>query len=80
MKAENEVQLRWEHRTVRLDDIDGTHTETVIYSGIAVVYHRGGHVADEVWLPVGEEEPTVADDEVLITALRTAWRWTSPAA
>ncbi|WP_267284138.1 hypothetical protein [Amycolatopsis japonica] len=28
---------------------------------------------------VGEAEPTVSDDEVLIAAMRDAWRWSTSA-
>ncbi|OXM43054.1 hypothetical protein CFP75_40130 [Amycolatopsis alba DSM 44262] len=48
--------------------------------GIAVTRHERGHPVREDWLPVGTDEPTDADDETLIAALRTAWLWSRPAA
>ncbi|WP_051173888.1 hypothetical protein [Amycolatopsis orientalis] len=61
-----------------VDDIDG-HPATLSYPGIALIHHHGDHVVGEVWLPVGEE-PSFADDEALITALRTALSWSRTAA
>ncbi|WP_340682517.1 hypothetical protein LCL61_28105 [Amycolatopsis coloradensis] len=78
MRPDRVVQLRWASKTVAIGDVDD-QPETLSYSGISLVRRHGDHVVDEVWLPVGEE-PTFADDEALITALRTAWSWSSAAA
>ncbi|MGW5703858.1 hypothetical protein [Amycolatopsis japonica] len=79
MRNERQVQLRWEPRTVVIDDPHGL-VETVVYPGIAVARRERGHVVDERWLPVGEAEPAIADDEALIDVLRAAWRWSVSAA
>uniref|UniRef100_UPI003F496A7E hypothetical protein n=1 Tax=Amycolatopsis sp. CA-293810 TaxID=3239926 RepID=UPI003F496A7E len=79
MRSERDVQLRWTPRTVIVHGPRGL-AETVVYPGIALTRRRGGHVVDETWLPVGEAEPTLADDEALIAALHAAWRWNSSAA
>ncbi|MFD6071022.1 P-loop NTPase family protein [Amycolatopsis lurida] len=71
MRNERHVQLRWEPRTVVIDDPHGP-AETVVYPGIVVARRERGHVVDELWLPVGEAEPTVADDEALIAVMRAA--------
>ncbi|SFI63041.1 hypothetical protein [Amycolatopsis regifaucium] len=62
--------------------VDGPRgpAETVVYPGITLTRPRHGHVVDELWLPVGEAAPTVADDEALIAAMRDAWRWSASAA
>ncbi|KFU78377.1 hypothetical protein [Amycolatopsis lurida] len=74
MSPDRVVQLRWEPRHVADDG-----GATLSYPGISVVRTRQGEVVDRVWVPVGEE-PTFADDEALIAALRAAWCWTRPAA
>ncbi len=79
MRDERRVQLRWQPRTVVLDGPHGP-VDTVVYPGIALTRHHRGHVAGELWLPVGDAEPTTADDEALIAALHAAWRWSAPAA
>ncbi|WP_244162680.1 hypothetical protein [Amycolatopsis regifaucium] len=79
MGTDRVVQLRWEPRTVAVDDVAG-YPSTLTYPGIAVVRQCAERVVGEVWLPVGEEEPTFADDEALIAALRTAWSWSQTAA
>ncbi|WP_410651144.1 hypothetical protein [Amycolatopsis sp. cmx-4-54] len=74
MSADRVVQLRWESRHVA-----GDGGAALSYPGISVVRSDHGEIVDRAWIPVGEE-PTFADDEALITALRDAWRWTRPAA
>ncbi|WP_414938789.1 hypothetical protein [Amycolatopsis sp. cmx-11-51] len=80
MRADRDVQLRWEPRTVTLDDDRGDQPETVTYPGIALARLHRGYLVHKMWLPVGDSEPTFADDEALITALRNAWRWSKSAA
>ncbi len=79
MRADRDVQLYWERRTVTFDDGCGTPPETVAYPGITFARLHRGYLVHKAWLPVGDEEPTFADDEALITALRNAWRWTTSA-
>lgn len=67
------VQLHWESRTAVLDE-DGSCQEEVSYPGVTVVHHHDGRIVEQTWVPVGEE-PTFADDEALIAALRAAWCW-----
>ncbi|MGY6658591.1 hypothetical protein ACXIZN_41180 [Amycolatopsis sp. TRM77291] len=57
-----------------LVDADPEQAELLACSGLAFVY-RGAELADEIWVPVGDQDVTFAEDEVLIAALRTAWRW-----
>ena len=77
MTADRVVQLRWEARTVAVEDLDG-RSETVSYPGIALAHQCADQVVTHTWVPVGEE-PTFSDDEVLIAALRDAWRWNQEA-
>lgn len=74
MSPDRVVQLRWEPRRVQ----DGDRA-ALSYPGISVIRTKCGEVVGRVWVPVGEE-PTFADDEALIAALRAAWCWTRPAA
>ncbi len=80
MAADRDVRLRGESRTVTLDDGHGGLPDTVTYPGITFTRHHRGYLVHKLWLPVGDEESTFADDEALITALRNAWRWTRSAA
>ncbi len=80
MEAHRDVQLRWEPRTVAIDDDRGAPPETVTYPGITFARLHRGYLVHKTWLPVGDDEPTFADDELLITALHNAWRWTTSAA
>lgn len=48
--------------------------ETVTYDGFSVVRHEPGQPDDETWVPVGDE-PSGADDEAMIAAMREALRW-----
>lgn len=78
MSLARAVQLRWEARTAVLDE-DGSRPEQVSYPGVVVAHHHDGHVVEEIWVPIGEE-PTFADDEAFIAALRAAWCWSRHAA
>ncbi|MEV6909470.1 hypothetical protein [Amycolatopsis sp. NPDC051071] len=79
MRSERDVQPRWEPRTVVVDDPRGPD-RAVLYPGISLTRRENGYVVDETWLPVGEAEPTVADDEALFAAMHAAWRWSASAA
>ncbi|MFI7121981.1 hypothetical protein [Amycolatopsis sp. NPDC049868] len=79
MGHDRRVQLRWAIKTVTNGDFD-EQPETLSYPGIALVRHHGDNVVGEVWLPVGNDEPTFADDEALIIALHAAWSWANAAA
>ncbi|MFC9250054.1 hypothetical protein [Amycolatopsis thailandensis] len=57
-----------------LVDADTEQAELLAYPGLAFVY-RGAELADEIWVPGGDQNVTFAEDEALIAALRTAWRW-----
>ncbi|RSN31360.1 hypothetical protein DMC61_14520 [Amycolatopsis sp. WAC 04169] len=74
MSADRTVLLKWDHRTAILVDADTEQAEVLAYPGLALVY-RGAELAYEIWVPVGDRDVTFAEDEVLIAALRTAWRW-----
>ncbi|WP_410583805.1 hypothetical protein [Amycolatopsis sp. lyj-108] len=79
MRNERHVQLRWETRAVVVDDPRGP-AETMTYPGITVTRRQRGRVVDQLWLPVGDAEPTIADDEALVAVLRAAWCWNISAA
>lgn len=72
MGTERFVELRWEVRTVVVD-CGGTF-EVVDYLGFTLIHRDAESVVSVTWLPVGEE-PTFADDEALIQALRKSWHW-----
>lgn len=72
------VQVLWRSRTAIVDRLDGRR-QTLIYPGIAISRYHGGELVNEAWLPVGVDEPTDADDEALIAALRTALLWSRSA-
>ncbi|RSN39818.1 hypothetical protein DMC64_36400 [Amycolatopsis sp. WAC 04197] len=74
MTAHRAVQLRWDIRSVAVHDL-GNDPVIMTYPGIRITRHESGHVVSEVWLPVGERS-TYTDDEALIAALHSAWRWT----
>ncbi|MFK0249556.1 hypothetical protein ACIQUM_33070 [Amycolatopsis azurea] len=79
MKADREVHLRWEHRTVTVGTVGYGH-ETTVYPGIAITRSRGGQAVGEVWVPIGVAESTDNDDEALIAAIHDAWLWRNSAA
>lgn len=66
--------MYWDPRTITADDPGGRHVETLAYTGVILAYHKGGAVVAKTWVPVGQE-PTFTDDELLMAALGTAWRW-----
>ncbi|MFC9249989.1 hypothetical protein [Amycolatopsis thailandensis] len=79
MRNERQVELRWQPRRVVVDGPHGP-VDSVVYPGIALTRRQYGQAVGERWLPVGEAEPTVADDEALVAALHAAWRWSISAA
>ena len=68
-----QVSVYVEVRSVAVDAGQGRRT-TVSYGGIALTRIRNSHVEHTEWVPIGRR-PTYADDEVLISALREALRW-----
>ncbi|WP_410574466.1 hypothetical protein [Amycolatopsis sp. cmx-4-61] len=71
------VSLRASYRSVVLDTAPG-HRSVLRYPGLALARHIAGAVTEELWLPMGDE-PTEADDEALIDALREALLWSGTA-
>ena len=73
MNGERDIGVRGEHRHVIVDLGDGEPT-TISYFGITLTRACDGYPEHETWLPMGAE-PTRADDDTLIAALRDAMRW-----
>ena len=65
--------MRWQYRHVTVAPDAGCGGVSVCYPGIAIACLHEGLPVRELWLPSGED-PTEADDEVLICALRDAVR------
>ncbi|MFI5560712.1 hypothetical protein ACIA2T_15665 [Amycolatopsis japonica] len=71
MDSAQHVLLVWVPGAVVVGDPRGP-ASTMTYPGITVARRQRGCVVDELWLPVGEAEPTTADDEALIAVLLAA--------
>lgn len=72
------VSVRAQSRSVALDSL--VPQDVFTYPGIVVQRWNGGILQHQSWLPVGDDEPSLADDEQLITTLRNALRWETTAA
>jgi len=73
MTGKRYVEVREQSRQVPGDAATG---EMLSYTGVSITYYCCGQVASRTWLPAGSE-PSVADDEALIKALRHAVIWNS---
>lgn len=73
MEDQRQVLVRAESRRITVPAADGG-TETLAYPGVTLTRVLAGTQDDELWLPMGDR-PSEADDEVLVTALREAFRW-----
>lgn len=75
MADERRVVVRAQRREVLGDQEAG---EILSYPGVGFVFYVGGRQVDESWVPVGDQ-PSTADDELLIEVLRSAVRWNETA-
>ncbi|MET8846391.1 hypothetical protein [Amycolatopsis sp. NPDC004625] len=73
MNDQRKVLVRAESRRITVPGADGA-TETLAYPGVTLTRVIPGTPDDELWLPMGDQ-PSEVDDEVLVTALREAFRW-----
>jgi hypothetical protein len=61
------------HRQVQLCVVDGPDS-AITYARLSLRGYLGSRFVGEVWLPHGDD-PSPADDDDLIAALRGAWLW-----
>lgn len=73
MNDQRQVLVRAETRRVTVSGPGGGQ-ETLSYPGVTLMRVCGGLPDGELWLPMGEQ-PSEADDEALIVALRAAYLW-----